>query len=153
MTRRLISSGSTFEQSIGYSRAVVEGDWIFVSGTTGFDYSNMTISDDVVAQCEQALKNIEAALKQANSGFRDVVRVRYLMTNGPDFERCWATVGKVFGDVRPACTVEVVGLTDPRMQIEIEVTALRRKVGTKAKAAAKSKSKSKATPKKATRKK
>ena len=134
MARQLISSGSTFEKSIGYSRAVVDGDWIFVSGTTGFDYSNMTISDDVVAQCDQALKNIEAALKQAKSGFGDVVRVRYLMVSGPDFERCWASVGKVFGEVRPACTVEVVGLTDPRMLIEIEVTALRRK-----KAAAKSK--------------
>ncbi len=158
MTRRLISSGSTFEQSIGYSRAVVDGDWIFVSGTTGFDYSNMTISDDVVAQCVQALKNIEAALKQADSGFRDVVRVRYLMTHGPDFERCWATVGKVFGEVRPACTVEVVGLTDPRMQIEIEVTALRRKVGAKTKSKSKAKAKAGAKAKskaktKATRKK
>ena len=143
MTRRLISSGSTFEKSIGYSRAVVDGDWIFVSGTTGFDYSNMTISDDVVAQCEQALKNIEAALKQADSGFRDVVRVRYLMTNGPDFERCWPTVGRVFGDVRPACTVEVVGLTDPRMQIEIEVTALRRQANAKAKSAPKAKARAK----------
>jgi enamine deaminase RidA (YjgF/YER057c/UK114 family) len=147
MARRLISSGSTFEKSIGYSRAVVDGDWIFVSGTTGFDYSNMTISDDVVAQCEQALKNIEAALKQANAGFGDVVRVRYLMTNGPDFERCWPTVGRVFGDVRPACTVEVVGLTDPRMQIEIEVTALRRKMAAKAKAATKPKAKAKAKAK------
>ena len=144
MTRRLISSGSTFEKSIGYSRAVVDGDWIFVSGTTGFDYSNMTISDDVVTQCEQALKNIEAALKQADSGFRDVVRVRYLMTNGPDFERCWATVGRIFGEVRPACTVEVVGLTDPRMQIEIEVTALRRQKNAKAKAAPKPKARAKA---------
>lgn len=143
MARQLISSGSTFEKSIGYSRAVVDGDWIFVSGTTGFDYSNMTISDDVVAQCEQALKNIEAALKQAKSGFGDVMRVRYLMTNGPDFERCWATVGRVFGDVRPACTVEVVGLTDPRMQIEIEVTALRRKGAVKAKATASRKPKAK----------
>jgi len=143
MTRRLISSGSTFEKSIGYSRAVVDGDWIFVSGTTGFDYSNMTISDDVVVQCEQALKNIEAALKQADSGFRDVVRVRYLMTNGPDFERCWPTVGRVFGDVRPACTVEVVGLTDPRMQIEIEVTALRRQANAKAKSAPKAKARAK----------
>jgi enamine deaminase RidA (YjgF/YER057c/UK114 family) len=154
MTRRLISSGSTFEKSIGYSRAVVDGDWIFVSGTTGFDYSNMTISDDVVAQCEQALKNIEAALKQADSDFRDVVRVRYLMTNGPDFERCWPTVGRVFGEVRPACTVEVVGLTDPRMQIEIEVTAMRREVVAKAKPAPKAKARAKAKPKgKAKRKK
>jgi enamine deaminase RidA (YjgF/YER057c/UK114 family) len=156
MTRRLISSGSTFEKSIGYSRAVVDGDWIFVSGTTGFDYSNMTISDDVVAQCEQALKNIEAALKQADSGFGDVVRVRYLMTNGPDFERCWTTVGKVFGDVRPACTVEVVGLTDPRMQIEIEVTALRRRKAAKARVATKPKvapNKKRAAPKKPKRRK
>jgi enamine deaminase RidA (YjgF/YER057c/UK114 family) len=147
MTRRLISSGSTFEKSIGYSRAVVDGDWIFVSGTTGFDYSNMTISDDVVAQCEQALKNIEAALKQADSGFQDVMRVRYLMTNGPDFERCWPTVGRVFGEVRPACTVEVVGLTDPRMQIEIEVTALRRKSSAKAKVKAKAKAGARVTKK------
>src|SRR5688572_9114263 len=89
MARRLISSGSTFEKSIGYSRAVVDGDWVFVSGTTGFDYSNMTIQDDAVAQCEQALRNIEAALKQAGSSFADVVRVHYLMTHGADFERCW----------------------------------------------------------------
>jgi enamine deaminase RidA (YjgF/YER057c/UK114 family) len=127
MARRLISSGSTFEKSIGYSRAVVDGDWVFVSGTTGFDYSNMTISDDVVAQCDQALANIGAALKQAGSSFADVVRVRYLLVSGPDFERCWPSLGKVFGDVRPACTAEVVGLVDPRMLIEIEVTALKGK--------------------------
>ena len=101
MARRLISSGSTFEKSIGYSRAVVDGDWVFVSGTTGFDYANMTIQDDAVAQCEQALKNIEAALKQAGSGFADVVRVHYLMTNAADFERCWPAMGKAFGEVRP----------------------------------------------------
>jgi enamine deaminase RidA (YjgF/YER057c/UK114 family) len=127
MTRRLISSGSTFEKSIGYSRAVVDGDWVFVSGTTGFDYSTMTIKDDVVSQCEQALKNIESALKQAGSGFTDVVRVHYLVTHAGDFEPCWPALGKAFGEVRPACTVMVVGLTDPRMKIEIEVTALRRK--------------------------
>ncbi len=108
-----------------YSRAVVDGDWVFVSGTTGFDYSTMTIQDDAVAQCEQALKNIEAALKQANSSFADVVRVHYLMTDAGDFERCWPAMGKVFGEVRPACTMMVVGLADPRMKIEIEVTALR----------------------------
>jgi enamine deaminase RidA (YjgF/YER057c/UK114 family) len=125
MARRLISSGSTFENSIGYSRAVVDGDWIFVSGTTGFDYGNMTIQDDAVAQCEQALRNIEAALKQADSGFGDVVRVHYLMTNAADFERCWPAMGKAFGEVRPAATMMVVGLADPRMKIEIEVTALK----------------------------
>jgi enamine deaminase RidA (YjgF/YER057c/UK114 family) len=126
MPRRLISSGSSFEKSIGYSRAVVDGDWVFVSGTTGFDYATMTISDDAVAQCEQALKNIEAALKQAGVGFRDVVRVTYLLTDGANFERCWPAMGKVFGDVRPACTAMIVGLVDPRMKIEIEVTALKR---------------------------
>jgi enamine deaminase RidA (YjgF/YER057c/UK114 family) len=127
MTRRLISSGSTFEKSIGYSRAVVDGDWIFVSGTTGFDYATMTIQDDAVTQCEQALRNIEAALKQAGAGFGDVVRVHYLMTNAADFERCWPAMSRALGEVRPAATMMVVGLADPRMKIEIEVTALRRK--------------------------
>jgi enamine deaminase RidA (YjgF/YER057c/UK114 family) len=127
MARRLISSGSTFEKSIGYSRAVVDGDWIFVSGTTGFDYSNMTIKDDAVDQCKQALKNIAAALAQANSGFADVVRVHYLLTDAADFEKCWPAMGQAFGEVRPAATMMVVGLADPRMKIEIEVTALRRK--------------------------
>ena len=136
MSRRLISSGSTFEKSIGYSRAVVVGDWIFVSGTTGFDYSTMTIQDDAVAQCEQALKNIGAALQQAGSGFEDVVRVHYLMTNGAEFERCWPAMGKAFGEVRPAATMMVVGLADPRMKIEIEVTALKRKKAAAAKPAA-----------------
>jgi len=126
MSRRLISSGSTFEKSIGYSRAVVDGDWVFVSGTTGFDYTTMTIQDDVVAQCEQAFRNIKAALKQADSSLADVVRVHYLMTNGADFERCWPAMGAALGEVRPAATMMVVGLADVRMKIEIEVTALRR---------------------------
>jgi enamine deaminase RidA (YjgF/YER057c/UK114 family) len=126
MTRRLISSGSRFEQDIGYSRAVVDGEWILVSGTTGFNYATMTIEDDVVAQCEQTLKNIGAALEQAGASFADVVRVHYLVTRAEDFEKCWPAVGKVFGKVRPAIVVMVVGLTDPRMKIEIEVTALRR---------------------------
>jgi enamine deaminase RidA (YjgF/YER057c/UK114 family) len=135
MARQLISSGSTFEKSIGYSRAVVEGDWIFVSGTTGFDYSNMTIKDDAVAQCEQALKNIESALAKADAGFADVVRVHYLLTHAADFERCWPAMGKAFGEVRPAATMMVVGLADPRMKIEIEVTALRRKAAPRKKKA------------------
>jgi len=133
--RRLISSGSPFEAAAGYSRAVVDGEWIFVSGTTGFDYSSMTIQDDVVAQCEQALKNIAAALKQADSSFADVVRVHYLMTVAADFERCWLALGKAFGEVRPAATMMVVGLADPRMKIEIEVTALRRKAAPRKKKA------------------
>ena len=127
MPRQLISSGSTFEKSIGYSRAVVDGDWVFVSGTTGYDYDTMTIQDDAVAQCEQALKNIEAALKQAGATFADVVRVHYLLPIAADFERCWPVLGKVFGEIRPACTVMVVGLVDSKMKIEIEVTALRGK--------------------------
>jgi enamine deaminase RidA (YjgF/YER057c/UK114 family) len=126
MARRLISSGSKFEADIGYSRAVVDGEWVFVSGTTGFNYATMTIEDDVVAQCEQTLKNIAAALAQAGATFADVVRVHYLITKAEDFERCWPVVGKVFGTVRPAIVVMVVGLTDPRMKIEIEVTALKR---------------------------
>ena len=136
MARRLISSGSTFEKSIGYSRAVVDGDWIFVSGTTGYDYATMSIQDGVVAQCEQAFRNIEAALKQADSSLKDVVRVHYLMTNGADFERCWPAMGRAFGEVRPAATMMVVGLADPRMKIEIEVTALRRKPRSAPRAAA-----------------
>src|SRR6185436_12020401 len=143
MARRLISSGSTFEKSIGYSRAVVDGDWIFVSGTTGFDYATMTIQDDVIAQCEQTFRNIEAALKQADASLNDVVRVHYLMTNGADFERCWPAMGKALGEIRPAATMMVVGLADPRMKIEIEVTALRQQRATKAKTAPKARPKAK----------
>jgi enamine deaminase RidA (YjgF/YER057c/UK114 family) len=139
MARRLISSGSTFEKSIGYSRAVVDGDWVFVSGTTGYDYSDMTIEDDVVAQCEQALFNIGAALKQAGATFADVVRVHYLMTDAAEFEKCWPAMGKVFGDVRPAATMMAVGLADAKMKIEIEVTALKRKPAPRKKQARKKK--------------
>jgi enamine deaminase RidA (YjgF/YER057c/UK114 family) len=131
MARRLISSGSKFESDIGYSRAVVDGDWVFVSGTTGFNYATMTIEDDVVAQCDQTLKNIAAALAQAGASFADVVRVHYLVTRAEDFEKCWPVVGEAFGAIRPAIVVMVVGLTDPRMKIEIEVTALRRRSGTR----------------------
>lgn len=125
MTRTLISSGSSFEQQIGYSRAVVQGDWIFVSGTTGFDYATMTIADGVEAQAEQCLKNIEAALGKAGSSLRDVVRVTYLLPDGAEFERCWPVLRRYFGEVRPAATMMCVQLLDPRMRIEIEVTALR----------------------------
>lgn len=122
-TRKLISSGSEFEQKIGYSRAVVDGRWVFVSGTTGFDYAAMTISDDVVEQTDQCFKNIAAALGQAGASLSDVVRVRYLLTRRADFEPIWPVLQKYFGDVRPACTAEVTGLVDERMLIEIEVTA------------------------------
>jgi enamine deaminase RidA (YjgF/YER057c/UK114 family) len=123
MTRRLISSGSTFERDIGYSRAVVDGEWVFVSGTTGFDYSTMTISDDVEQQAEQCLRNIEFALEQAGAAMADVVRVTYLLPDANDFPRCWPVLRRWFGDVRPAATMMSVGLADPRMLIEIEVTA------------------------------
>jgi len=125
MARKLISSGSTFEAQIGYSRAVVAGEWVFVSGTTGFDYSKMSISDDLLAQTEQCLKNIEAALKQADSSLKDVVRVTYILPNASEFEKCWPILRKHFGDVRPAATMISAGLADPRIKIEIEVTALR----------------------------
>ena len=121
--RQLISSGSSFEREIGYSRAVVDGDWVFVSGTTGFDYETMTISDDVVKQAEQCLRNIESALKEAGSGFADVVRVRYILPRAEDFEPCWPLLRQCFGAVRPAATMISAGLSDPRMKIEIEVTA------------------------------
>jgi enamine deaminase RidA (YjgF/YER057c/UK114 family) len=127
MTRKLIASGSTFEAQIGYSRAVAQGDWVFVSGTTGFDYSTMTIADDVVAQCEQCMKNIEGALKQAGASLADVVRVHYILPKAADFEPCWPVLRKYFGEIRPASTMIVAGLADPRMKIEIEVTGKRRK--------------------------
>lgn len=125
MTRTLISSGSSFEAEIGYSRAVVQGDWIFVSGTTGFDYSTMTISDDLAVQTEQCLKNIESALLQAGASMKDIVRVTYVLPKGEDFSQCWPVLRKYFAEVRPAAMMISAGLADPRMKIEIEVTALR----------------------------
>ena len=123
--RRLISSGSSFEADVGYSRAVVDGDWIFVSGTTGFDYSTMSISTDVREQAEQAIKNIAWALAEAGSSLAEVVRVRYILPNAADFEPCWPVLRQHFGEVRPASTMIAAGLSDPRMKIEIEVTARR----------------------------
>jgi enamine deaminase RidA (YjgF/YER057c/UK114 family) len=126
MTRHLISSGSSFEEKIGYSRAVVAGDWVFVSGTTGFDYRTMSISENVLEQTEQCLKNIDAVLRQADSSLKDVVRVTYVLPNGEEFEPCWPVLRRYFGEVRPAAMMISAGLADPRMKIEIEVTALRR---------------------------
>lgn len=123
--RELISSGSEFEKKIGYSRAVADGRWVFVSGTTGFDYATMTISPDVVEQADQCFRNIAAALEKAGSSLADVVRVHYLLTRREDFEPIWPVLQKYFGDVRPACTVMVAGLLDEKMLIEIEVTALK----------------------------
>jgi enamine deaminase RidA (YjgF/YER057c/UK114 family) len=126
MTRRLISSGSTFEAEIGYSRAVIDGEWIFVSGTTGYDYSTMTLPEDVVSQTEQALRNIAAALAQADASLADVVRVTYILPDASEFQKCWPVLRRYFGESRPAATMISAGLLDPAMRIEIEVTARRR---------------------------
>jgi enamine deaminase RidA (YjgF/YER057c/UK114 family) len=123
MARRLISSGSTFEQEIGYSRAVVDGDWVFVAGTTGYDYATMTISGDVAEQCAQAFRNIEKALADAGASFADVVRVTYILKDRNDWPACWPVTRSYFADVRPASTMLMAGLQDERMKIEIEVTA------------------------------
>ncbi|MBV9778247.1 MAG: RidA family protein [Acetobacteraceae bacterium] len=123
--RQLISSGSPFEAAVGYSRAVADGEFVFVSGTTGFDYATMTISPDVREQAEQALRNIGHALAEAGSSFAEVVRVRYILPDAADFEPCWPVLRRVFGEARPAATMIAAGLADPRMRIEIEVTARR----------------------------
>jgi enamine deaminase RidA (YjgF/YER057c/UK114 family) len=123
--RRLISSGSRFESEAGYSRAVVDGEWVFVAGTTGFDYSQMTISEDPAEQARQAFRNIEKALAEAGGTLADVVRVRYYVPNAADWPAIVPLLGEVFGAIRPAATALICGLVDPRMKIEIEVTARR----------------------------
>src|SRR5262245_11399340 len=105
MQRRLISSGSTFEQEIGYSRAGVTGDWVFVSGTTGFNYATMTIEDGVVAQTEQTIRNIEHALSEAGASLADVVRVHYILPHAGDFPQCWPVLRRAFAEARPAATM------------------------------------------------
>ena len=125
MQRRLISSGSRFEAEMAYSRAVVDGPWVFVAGTTGFDYATMSIAEDVAEQAEQCFKNISAALAQAGASLSDVVRVTYILPVAAEFETCWPVLRKYFGGVRPAATMLVAGLVDPRIRIEIEVTARR----------------------------
>ena len=127
MSRKLISSGSTFEQAIGYSRAVVDGRWVFVSGTTGFDYNTMTISDDVVVQADRCFQNIQRALADAKCRLTDVVRVRYILPDRDEFPKTWPVLLRYLGDIRPAATMIVAGLSDPRMKIEIEVTARRQR--------------------------
>jgi enamine deaminase RidA (YjgF/YER057c/UK114 family) len=126
MSRRLISSGSTFEAQIGYSRAVVDGDWVFVSGTTGFDYATMTIAEGIVAQTEQCLKNIASALRQADACLEDVIHVTYVLPVAAEFEQCWPVLRQHFGEIRPAALMISAGLADPRMRIEIAVTAKKR---------------------------
>jgi enamine deaminase RidA (YjgF/YER057c/UK114 family) len=121
--RRFIRSGSTFEDAIGYSRAVVDGDWVHVSGCTGYDYTSMTLADGVVAQAEQALRNASAALAEAGASLADVVRVHYYLPDRADFEPCWPVLRAAFGAAPPAASMLVCGLLDERMRIEIEVTA------------------------------
>ena len=123
--RRLISSGSPFEAQIGYSRAVVAGPWVLMSGTTGFDYKSMTIADNVVEQAEQCFRNVAGVLEQAGVSFADVVRITYLVTRREDFEPIWPVLQRYLGEVRPACTVIVAQLLDPRMLIEVEATAFK----------------------------
>jgi len=143
MSRKLISSGSRFEAEIGYSRAVVEGRWVFMSGTTGYNYATMIIADDVVEQAEQCLKNIGAALKQAGASHKDIVSATYVLPDGSDFEKCWPVLKKYFGNSRPAIMMITAGLLDPKMRIEIQVTARRSNKTAKAKKAAKTKSRAK----------
>ena len=126
MPRKLISSGSRFEAEVGYSRAVVDGDFIFVAGTTGYDYATMTIADDVVSQCRQTIRNIEMALKQADASLADIVRALYIVQDRADWEPCWPVLREAFGTIRPTSTLIVAGLAGPEMKIEIEVTARRR---------------------------
>ncbi len=127
--RRLVSSGSPFEAEAGYSRAVVDGEWIFVAGTTGFDYVQMTIAEDPVEQARQAFRNIEQALGEAGATLVDVVRVRYYVPNPADWPAIVPVLGHAFGAIRPAATALFCGLVDPRMKIEIEVTARRSSPG------------------------
>jgi enamine deaminase RidA (YjgF/YER057c/UK114 family) len=121
--RRLISSGSAFEADIAYSRAVCDGGFVFVSGCTGFDYAAMTMPEGAPEQAEQAFRNIESALRQAGAAIGDIVRIRYILPAREDFEPCWPVIRRWLGDVRPAATMLVAGLLDPRMRIEIEATA------------------------------
>jgi enamine deaminase RidA (YjgF/YER057c/UK114 family) len=124
MSRKLISSGSDFESKIGYSRAVVQGDYVFMSGTTGYDYDTMTISENVVEQAEQCFQNIEKALLEAGSNVYNIVRVTYVFADKNDFEPCWPVLQKYLGDVRPAIMMLEAGLLDEKMKLEIEVTAV-----------------------------
>lgn len=127
MPRRLISSGSAFEKVAGYSRAVVDGDFCFVAGTTGYDYTTMTLPADVTSQTRNCFKTIEGALKEAGFEMADIVRATYYITDANDADTVFPLFGEYLGDIRPAATLLVVaGLYKPEMKIEIEVTAKRR---------------------------
>ena len=127
MARQQISSGSKFEAEIGYSRAIVDGDWIWVAGTTGFNYETMIISEDVAEQADQTFRNIEAAMAKAGFSLADVVRANYIFPDAADFKPCWPVLRKYLGEIRPASTMIAAGLADPRMKIEIEVTGKKRR--------------------------
>jgi len=139
MARKLISSGSAFEKTAGYSRAVADGDLVFVSGTTGFDYGRMAISDELEEQVHQTFRNIAAALEQAGAALTDVVRANYIVPRAEDWPQIMPLLGRYFGEIRPASTAIIAGLVDPRMRIEIEVTARRPAAKPKRKPAAKKK--------------
>ena len=127
MGKELISSGSIFEEKMAYSRAVVQGDWVFVSGTTGYNYTNMTISSNVIDQAEQCFVNIDNILKEANAGLENIVRITYILPKTSDFELCWPVLQKYLGSIKPAATMFSAGLADDKMKIEIQVTALKTK--------------------------
>ena len=124
--RKLISTGSPFEKTAGYSRAVVDGNWCFVSGTTGYDYSTMTMPDSIEDQTNNCLATIARALADGGFAMEDVVRAHYYVTDAAFVHRVYPLLGAAFGDIRPAATMIVCGLAEPEMKIEIEVTALRR---------------------------
>ena len=123
MTVRRISTGSPFEKQIGYSRAVVADGWVFVAGTTGYDYDTMVMPDSVADQCRNALNTIERALKEAESSLDDVVRVNYIVPDKDDWPECWPITSRAFAKALPAATMICADLQNPEMKIEIEVTA------------------------------
>lgn len=123
MTRRNISTGSPFEAKIGYSRAVVCDGWVFVAGTTGYDYATMTMPEGIEDQCRNTLQTIEKALKEAGASLVDVVRVRYIVPDPKDWPACWPITAEAFAQARPAATMIAAALQEPAMKIEIEVTA------------------------------
>ncbi|KAH8681484.1 endoribonuclease L-PSP [Xylariales sp. PMI_506] len=131
MSRQYISSGSSFEERIGYSRAIVSDEWVFVSGCTGYDYATRKISPDIVEQTEQTFKNIQAALSDAGATMDEVVRVQYILTSRDEVSRCWPVFKNWLGAARPAATMTITGLLDEAMKIEIEVTARKGSAGTK----------------------
>jgi len=132
MVRQLISSGSPFEKQAGYSRAVIEetseGTWVFVAGTTGYDYSNMTMPDDVSQQTRNCLETIKTSLEQAGLGLCDVVRANYIVTQTSDVDDVFNILGSYLGEIRPAATMIIAGLIKPEMKVEVEMTAFKPKI-------------------------